>query len=228
MDILLSLLDFFLHLDVHLSALIASYGVWVYGILFLIIFAETGFVIMPFLPGDSLLFAAGAFAATGSFHVMWLFVLLTVAAIIGDSVNYWIGHKLGPRVFKENVRFLKKEYLTRTEAFYEKHGGKTIIIARFMPIIRTFAPFIAGIGKMRYGSFIAYNIFGGVLWIGLFVFGGYFFGNISVIKENFEYVIIGIIILSLAPGVVHYIKSKMAAKAGAQPVAQEDNKEKIS
>lgn len=239
MDLLLTFLDFFLHLDVHLNTVIASYGIWVYGILFLIIFAETGFVVTPFLPGDSLLFAAGAFAATGSLHLSGLFILLSVAAILGDSLNYWVGRSLGPRVFKENVRFLKKEYLTRTETFYEKHGGKTIVIARFMPIIRTFAPFIAGVGKMRYRSFITYNIFGGILWIGLFIFGGYFFGNIPAVKENFEYVIIGIIIVSLAPGLIHYIKNKLTARAKAQNVAVEpmtqaeapapkDDKEKIS
>lgn len=212
MDILLSFVDFFLHLDVYLNILITSYGPWVYAILFLIIFAETGFVITPFLPGDSILFAAGAFAANGSLHVGWLFILLTVAAILGDSLNYWVGRSLGPRVFKENVRFLKKEYLARTEVFYEKHGGKTIILARFMPIIRTFAPFIAGIGKMNYHRFLAYNIFGGILWIGLFVFAGYFFGNIPAVKENFEYVIFGIIIVSLVPGVIHYIQNKVASK----------------
>ncbi|MBI3952286.1 MAG: DedA family protein [Acidobacteria bacterium] len=209
MELLQRLIDLFLHLDRHLNEVIQAYGVWTYLILFLIIFCETGLVVTPILPGDSLLFAAGAFAAHGSLDVIWLFILLSIAAVVGDTVNYWIGHYVGPRVFhEENIRFLKKEYLERTHQFYEKHGGKTIIIARFIPIIRTFAPFVAGIGRMTYWRFIAYNIFGGVGWIAVFVFGGYYFGNIPVVKRNFTFVIIAIIIISILPGVVEYVRQR--------------------
>ncbi len=209
MDLIKTFFDIFMHLDKHLGAVIQAYGIWTYLILFLIIFCETGLVITPILPGDSLLFAAGAFAALGAFDVMWLFVLLTIAAVAGDTLNYWIGSYMGPRIFhKEKVRFLNREYLDRTHQFYEKHGGKTIIIARFMPIIRTFAPFVAGIGKMTYLHFISYNVVGGIVWIASFIFGGYFFGNIPIVKRNFTLVIMAIIVLSIMPGVIEYIRHR--------------------
>jgi membrane-associated protein len=200
-------IDFILHIDVHLSEIIQSYGVWTYLILFLIIFCETGLVVTPFLPGDSLLFAAGAFAARGDLHVLWLFVLLSIAAILGDTANYWIGNLVGPKVFhQEHVRFLNTEYLNRTHQFFEKYGGKTIIIARFVPIIRTFAPFVAGIGSMTYMRFISYNIIGGIVWIASFAFAGYFFGNIPMVKKNFTLVIFAIIIISILPGVIEFMR----------------------
>ena len=200
--------DFFLHLDQHLGQVIQAYGFWTYLILFLIIFCETGLVVTPILPGDSLLFAAGTFAAIGALRPDVLFVVLSIAAVAGDSVNYAIGHAIGPRVFRENYRFLKREYLDRTEQFYERHGGKTIIIARFMPIIRTFAPFVAGVGSMRYPRFLAYNVAGGIAWIGLFVYGGYFFGNIPVVKRNFTLVILGIIFVSILPGIIEFVRHR--------------------
>jgi membrane-associated protein len=200
MDPITLLIDFILHLDKNLDLLIQSYGMWTYIILFIVVFCETGFVVTPFLPGDSLIFAAGAFAAIGSFNIALLFVVFVVAAFAGDTANYWIGHYVGPKVFtKENVRFLKKEYLIRAHTFYEKHGGKTIVIARFIPIIRTFAPFVAGIGEMSYWRFIFYNIFGGVLWVLSFISAGYFFGSHPFMKENFTIVILTIIIISLIP-----------------------------
>jgi len=208
MEIINQLIDLFLHLDKHLNELIIQYGTLTYIILFLVIFAETGLVFTPFLPGDSLLFAAGTFAALGSFEVSLLFVLLAAAAILGDSVNYWAGHYIGPKIFHKETRFIKKEYLTRTHNFYEKYGGKTIIIARFVPIIRTFAPFVAGIGSMTYSKFILYNITGGILWVGLFIFGGYFFGNIPTIKNNFSIVIITIIFISILPGIIEFIRHR--------------------
>jgi len=209
MDFISSVIDFILHLDKHLNEIIQTYGIWTYLLLFLIIFMETGLVITPFLPGDSLIFAAGAFAAQGSLNVFVLFILLSLAAILGDTVNYWIGHYIGPKAFSGNVRFLKKEYLDRTHAFYEKHGGKTIILARFIPIIRTFAPFVAGIGAMTYSHFIVYNVVGGVLWVGLFTFGGYFFGNLPFVKDNFIIVIITIIFISVLPAVVEVVRERV-------------------
>ncbi len=209
MELLTSFIDIFMHLDKHLSTVIQNYGVWTYMILFLIIFCETGLVIAPLLPGDSLLFAAGAFAAVGSLDPVWLFILLTIAAVAGDTLNYWIGHYMGPKVFQQNgSRFFKKEYLERTHQFYERHGGKTIIIARFMPIIRTFAPFVAGVGSMSYWRFISYNIIGGVAWIALFIFGGYMFGNIPAVKHNFTLVIIGIIFVSILPGFIEFLRHR--------------------
>ena len=198
-----------MHLDKHLGAVIQAYGTWTYLILFLIIFCETGLVVTPILPGDSLLFAAGAFAAIGALEVMWLFILLSIAAIAGDTVNYGIGSFMGPKVFhKENVRFLNREYLDRTHQFYERHGGKTIIIARFMPIIRTFAPFVAGLGKMTYVRFISYNVVGGIVWIAVFIFGGYYFGNIPMVKRYFTLVIIAIIFLSILPGIIEFVRHR--------------------
>ncbi len=198
-----------LHLDKHLSALIQQFGAWTYAILFVVIFVETGLVIMPFLPGDSLLFAAGTFAALGAFDLGWLLLVLAAAAVIGDTVNYWIGHFVGPKVFtREKSRFFKKEYLDRTHAFYEKHGGKTIIIARFVPIIRTFAPFVAGIGRMSYGRFIAFNVFGGVGWVVLLTSAGYFFGNIPFVKANFSLAILAIILISTVPIAVEYVRHR--------------------
>ncbi len=212
MDFILQIFDILLHLDEYLSVVIADYGVGTYAILFAIIFAETGFVVTPFLPGDSLIFAAGAFSGLGLLNPLLLFGLLSVAAIVGDSVNYAIGHAIGPRVFREDVRFLKREYLERTHAFYEKYGGKTIIIARFVPIIRTFAPFVAGVGAMTYRKFILYNVAGGLLWVGLFTALGYFFGNIPAVQENFTLVIIAIVFISLLPPIIEYVRHRLAQK----------------
>ncbi len=220
MELITYLIDLFLHLDEHLTEVIQTYGTWTYALLFSIIFLETGVVVTPFLPGDSLLFAAGALAATGAMDVTWLFILLAIAAILGDTVNYWIGHAIGPRAFSGNIRFLKKEYLERTHQFYEKYGGKAIILARFVPIVRTFAPFVAGVGSMSYGRFVFYNIFGGVLWCVIFIFGGYFFGNLPVVKENFEIVIVAIILISLLPPVIEYFQSRRK-KAVPNQVPQE-------
>jgi membrane-associated protein len=213
MELLRSIIDFFLHLDQHLNQIISQYGVWTHLILFLIVFAETGLVVTPFLPGDSLLFAAGTFAALGSLDLGLLLVLLIGAAILGDTVNYWVGAWIGPRAFSGNIKLLRKDYLDRTHAFYEKHGGKTIIIARFVPIIRTFAPFVAGVGAMSYPRFITYNIVGAVLWVGLFVPAGYFFGNIPVVRENFTLVILAIIAISVLPIALEAIKARRSRPA---------------
>ena len=209
MDMLLNFIDIFIHLDQHLSLLIQSFGGWAYLIVFLVIFCETGLFVTPILPGDSLLFGLGAIAAMGALKVEWLFVMLSIAAIAGDTVNYMIGHYVGPRVFaRASGRFFKKEYLERTHRFYEKYGGKTIVIARFVPIIRTFAPFVAGIGSMTYSRFIVYNIVGGISWIALFIFGGYYFGNLSIVKRNFTLVIFAIIFISILPGVIEYVRQR--------------------
>jgi membrane-associated protein len=208
MELIKHLIDLFLHLDRHLSELIAQYGSWTYGILFLIVFCETGLVVTPFLPGDSLLFAAGTFAGIGTLNPYVLFLLLTAAAILGDTANYWVGARIGPRAFSGTVRFLNQTHLKKTERFYEKHGGKTIIIARFVPIIRTFAPFVAGIGAMQYPRFLAYNVIGAVLWVGLFVFGGYLFGNIPAVRQNFTLVIIAIILVSVLPIAVEWFRAR--------------------
>ena len=213
MDFVQSVMDLFLHLDDHLSQIIARYGVWTHLILFLIVFAETGLVVTPFLPGDSLLFAAGTFAALGSLDVWLVVALLIGAAILGDTVNYWVGAWIGPRAFSGNVRFLRKDYLDRTHAFYEKHGGKTIILARFVPIIRTFAPFVAGVGAMSYPKFITYNIVGAVLWVGLFVPAGYFFGNIPAVRDNFSVVILAIIAISVLPIALEAIRARRSRPA---------------
>lgn len=207
MELISNFIDLFVHLDRHLSAIIQTYGTFTYAILFLVVFCETGFVVTPFLPGDSLLFAAGTFAAQGAFDIKTLFVLLCIAPLCGDNVNYWIGYFVGPKIFhKEKVRFLNKKHLERTHRFYERHGGKTIIIARFMPIIRTFAPFVAGIGRMAYWRFLSYSVAGAILWVTLFVLGGYFFGNIPFVKANFTLVIFAIILVSISPGIVGYIR----------------------
>jgi len=213
MEIINFVIDFVLHMDEHLAVIISQYGTWTYALLFLIIFMETGFVVTPFLPGDSLLFAAGSFAALGSLSPWVLFVLLGFAAVLGDTINYWIGNLIGDRAFSGNIRWLKKEYLDRTHAFYEKHGGKTIILARFVPIIRTFAPFVAGVGSMTYGRFITYNVVGGLVWVAIFTFMGYFFGNLPFVKENFELVIFAIIFISLLPPVFEYFKARKEAQA---------------
>jgi membrane-associated protein len=212
-DPLINLIDLFLHLDRYLADILQYFGVWTYVVIFLVIFCETGLVVTPILPGDSLLFGLGAFAANpllrGPLEVGWVFITLAVAAVAGDTVNYSIGHYIGPKVFHNGKsRFLKREYLDRTHRFYEKHGGKTIIIARFIPIIRTFAPFVAGIGSMTYARFLSYNVVGGISWITLFIFGGYFFGNLPVIRNNFTLVIIAIIFLSVLPGVVEYVRQR--------------------
>jgi len=210
MEYLTGFIDLFLHLDEHLANIISQYGTWTYAILFAVIFLETGVVVTPFLPGDSLLFAAGTFAALGSMNVYLLAGLLIVAAILGDTVNYSIGHYLGERAY--NIKFLKKEYFDRTHAFFEKHGGKTIFLARFVPIVRTFAPFVAGIGKMSYSYFITYNFVGGIVWVLLFTFTGYFFGNIPFVRKNFEYVIIAIILISVVPMFIEWWKARRESK----------------
>jgi membrane-associated protein len=215
MDFLMQALEYFRHMDTHLADLLREHGAWTYAILFLIIFCETGLVITPFLPGDSLLFAAGAVVATANsqpgepaLNIFLLWLLLLVAAIVGDSVNYQIGRWLGLRVFKDDAKIMKTEYLRRTEAFYAKHGGKTIILARFIPIVRTYAPFVAGASRMDYPRFLSFNIIGGVIWITLFLFAGYFFGNIPFIQKNFEYVVIAIILLSVVPVIIEWLKSR--------------------
>ena len=226
MEFIKSLIDLFLHLDQHLGELIRNYGLWTYLILFLIIFCETGLVVTPFLPGDSLLFAAGTFAARGDLNVYWLFILLSVAAIIGDTVNYWIGHYIGPKVFhKENVRFLNKKHLERTHAFYEKYGGKTIIIARFIPIIRTFAPFVAGVGSMTYWRFITYNIVVGILWVGICVFAGFFFGNIEIVQRNFSLVVVAIVLISILPIIIEFIRHRLDKSKESAPIKFERDKQ---
>lgn len=204
MELLMTAIDFFLHLDTYLHVIVTNYGFWTYLILFAIVFCETGLVMTPFLPGDSLLFAAGAFAALGLLQVEPLLAVLMLAAISGDTANYWIGNYVGPRAFSGKVRFLKQDYLDRTHRFYAKHGGKTIILARFIPIIRTFAPFVAGIGTMAYGRFITYNVIGGVIWVAIFILGGYFFGRLPLVQANFTYVILAIIAISLLPIGVEY------------------------
>ena len=215
MDILKKLLDLILHLDKHLDGLVMDYGAWVYAILFLIVFCETGLVVTPFLPGDSLLFTVGAIAARGSLDIYLIAGLLALAAILGDTVNYWIGHYAGPKVFHRKESFwLNPKHIERTHAFYEKYGGKTIIFARFMPIIRTFAPFVAGIGRMNYGRFMTYNVVGGVVWVLFFTIGGFFFGNLPVVKRNFTLVILVIIVLSVMPAVIEVIRHRLKGGAG--------------
>ncbi len=215
MDFIRLAIDFVLHIDRYLDLIIRSVGVGTYGVLFLIIFVETGLVVTPFLPGDSLLFAAGAFSARGSLEIVPLWLLLMAAAVLGDSANYWIGNKVGTRVFEQETRWVKREYLERTQKFYEKHGGKTILLARFVPIVRTFAPFVAGIGKMRYGYFLTYNIVGGTLWVSLFLWGGYFFGGLPFVEKNFSLVIIAIVLISVLPAVWEALKARQEKRAAA-------------
>jgi membrane-associated protein len=211
------MIDFVLHFDKHLLDFVQAYGSWVYGLLFAIIFAETGLVVTPFLPGDSLLFAVGALAAvdqSGTLNALWIWLLLTFAAVLGNEVNFRVGRAIGPRAFSGGMRWLKQEYLLRTQRFYEKHGGKTIILSRFIPIIRTFAPFVAGVGQMRRRRFAAYNVVGGCAWVTLFTWGGYLFGNVPIVKENFGLVTIGIVVVSVLP-VVWGLLSKPKAQAEA-------------
>lgn len=209
------IIDFILHIDKHLIAIVENYGLLSYLVIFIIIFAETGFVVTPFLPGDSLLFAIGTLAAKGGFNIFLSYIILLLAAIGGDTVNYYIGHKIGRKAFTGKY-FFKEEHLEKTEAFYERHGGKTIIIARFIPIIRTFAPFVAGIGKMQYSKFFSYNIVGGFLWVTTFLFAGYFFGNIPAVKDNFTLAIIVIILLSVIPAIYAYILEHMKKRKKAK------------
>ncbi|EJL93268.1 putative membrane-associated protein [Herbaspirillum sp. CF444] len=213
MDFLLFLVDFIVHIDRHLAEMAVSYGPWLFLILFLIIFAETGLVVTPILPGDSMLFVTGAIAATGAFDIHLMVLTLIVAAILGDSVNYQIGKAIGLKVFDNpNSRIFKREYLDKTHAFYERHGGKTVIIARFAPIVRTFAPFVAGVGAMTYPRFFAYNVIGGILWVASFSYAGYFFGNLPVVKQNLSLLILAIVVLSILPGVIAYLRQRMKLK----------------
>lgn len=214
MELLASFIDIILHLDRHLVWLVQNYGSQVYLILFLIIFCETGLVVTPFLPGDSLLFVAGAIAATGAMEVQWLALLLMLAAFCGDNTNYWIGRYFGPRIFtRADSRLLNRAHLEKTNQFYSKHGGKTIIFARFLPIIRTFAPFVAGIGRMNYSYFVSYSAFGSIFWISFFVFGGYFFGNVPIVKNNLTFFIFGIIIISVLPGAIQFVRNWLENRA---------------
>ncbi|MFC1649482.1 DedA family protein [Patescibacteria group bacterium] len=219
-ELLNTFVDFFLHLDEHLGAIISQYGALTYAILFFIIFAETAFVVTPFLPGDSLLFAAGAFAALGSLNVVTLLIVLTIAAILGDTINYWIGHYMGDYIVNKSRIPINKDHIKQTEDFYAKHGGKTIILARFVPIVRTFAPFVAGVGRMEYSRFISFNVFGGIIWIFAFTLAGYFFGNIPAVKHNFEIVIFGIIGISVLPMFYHWVKSKRATSRDLHSAAE--------
>jgi membrane-associated protein len=212
MEFLKHAIDFFLHLDRHLSDIIARYGTWTYGILAGIVFCETGLVVTPLLPGDSLLFAAGTFAALGSLDPKILNLLLFGAVLAGDNVNYWVGRYIGPRAFSGEVRFFRKEYLDRTRAFFDRHGGKTVVIARFIPIVRTFTPFVAGIGAMAYPRFLAYSVAGGALWVSAFIWAGYFFGNLPIVRDNFGLVVLGIIGLSVLPMLIGLIKERMARR----------------
>ncbi len=208
--------DLFLHLDQYLGMITEQYGMLSYLFVFLILFCETGLVVTPFLPGDSLLFAVGALSALGVFHVGYFFVLLCIAAILGDTVNYHIGFLLRHKVEqKEDMRFIKRQYLEKTQAFFERHGGKTLVIARFIPIVRSFAPFVSGVGKMRYSRFLAYNVVGGILWVTVALFAGYFFGNIRYVKENFSLVVIGIVLVSALPAFIAYVQECRLAKTAA-------------
>lgn len=208
MEIVKFLFEFILHIDKHLGEIIKNYGTLTYFILFFIIFAETGFVFTPFLPGDSLLFAAGVFASLGSFNILILLLILMLAAILGDTVNYWIGHFFGEKIVSNPKIPINQEHIEKTNRFFEKHGGKTIILARFVPIVRTFAPFVAGAGQMSYGKFISYNIIGGIIWVSIFTLSGFFFGNIPFIKKNFSLVVIAIIFISIIPIIIELIKHK--------------------
>jgi membrane-associated protein len=216
------IVDFILHIDTHLAEIISQYGIATYAILFGIIFAETGFVVTPFLPGDSLLFAAGAFAALGSLNVFVLILILCIAAVGGDTVNYWIGHFFGRKIINNPRIPINDEHIRETEAFFEKHGGKTIILARFVPIVRTFAPFVAGIGKMHYGNFISFNVIGGIIWVLLFTLTGFFFGNIPAVKHNFSIVIIIIILISILPMLYHAYRNKLKKQSRVKVADRKD------
>jgi membrane-associated protein len=217
MDFLTTAFDMFLHVDRHLLDVATAYGPWVYGLLFLIIFLETGVVVTPFLPGDSLLFAAGALVARGEgLGIWWVFLIFAAAAILGDTANYWIGHTIGPRLLKnENSRILKKEYLDRTHAFFARYGGKTIVLARFVPFIRTFAPFLAGVGEMDYVHFITYNVVGGAVWVGLFLFGGFLFGRIPFVADNLILVLVAVVVITTIPIVVEYLRQRHISRRSA-------------
>ncbi len=212
MEWILKIVNFILHVDTYLNDIITRYGAWTYGLLFFVIFMETGFVVTPFLPGDLLIFAAATFSARGALNPWFLFILLSIAAVGGDTANYWIGHTVGGKANTGEVKWIKKEYMDRTHAFFEKHGGKTIFLARFVPIIRTFAPFVAGVSKMSYGHFITWNLVGGVTWVATFTALGYFFGNIPFVQKNFELVIIAIVIISFIPAVVEALKARKEMK----------------
>lgn len=223
-----SIIDFILHFDKHFLTLVEAIGGWSYVVLFAIIFAETGLVVAPFLPGDSLLFVAGTLIGAGHLNLIITYITLVFAAILGDTVNYWIGHYVGPKVFEnKNSKIFKKEYLEKTREFYEKHGGKTIILARFMPIIRTFAPFVAGVGKMHYDTFIKYNVVGAFIWVTLFLFAGYFFGSIPFIQDNFHYTAIIIVVLSVLPMVYEYVKYKQGPHLSKKQMSHANYKEVV-
>ncbi len=209
MEFVHGVIDFIIHIDHHLDAIITSYGALTYGILFLIVLCETGLVVTPFLPGDSLLFAAGAFAGKGSLSVFILLVLFSIAAIVGDGINFGVGHFIGRRVFSWNSRWIKREHLEATNRYFDRHGGKSILFARFIPVMRTFVPFVAGVGKMSYMHFLFYNVFGGLLWVFLFVGGGYFFGSLPFVEKNFSLVILVIIVASLTPALIHWLRSHL-------------------
>src|SRR3989344_4585470 len=228
MELILQISNYFLHLDEYLGIIIAAVGPLTYLILFAVVFIETGFVVMPFLPGDSLLFVSGALSGTGHLNVFLVYITLFLAAIIGDTVNYWVGHLIGPRVFsKENSRIFKKEYLERTREFYEKHGGKAIILARFIPIIRSFAPFVAGVGRMHYKTFLIYNVSGAFIWVTFFVFAGYFFGGLPIIKENFHYTVFIIVFLSFLPMGIEYINHKRRKRLIQEKTTYKDIEETL-
>jgi membrane-associated protein len=208
MDLILKIVDFVLHINGYLSDIISRYGAWTYALLFFVIFMETGFVVTPFLPGDSLIFAAATFAAIGALNPWMIFILCAIAAVAGDTANYWIGHRVGAKAYTGEVKWIKKEYMERTHAFFEKHGGMAIFLARFVPIIRTFAPFVAGVGQMPYGYFIRWNVIGGITWVATFTLLGYFFGNIPFVQKNFELVIIAILVISVIPVVTEALKAR--------------------
>ena len=212
MNFILKIINFVLHIDAYLKVIITQYGAWTYGLLFFVIFMENGFVITPFLPGDSLIFAAATFAATGVLNPWVIFILMTIAAFAGDTANYWIGHAIGAKAYTGEVKWIKQEYMERTRAFFEKHGGKTIFLARFVPIIRTFTPFVAGVSKMPYGYFLIWNVVGGATWVATFTLLGYFFGNIPFVQANFELVIVAIILISLVPAVIEAVKARREMK----------------
>ncbi|MFZ2487364.1 MAG: DedA family protein [Anaerolineae bacterium] len=216
MEVISKIIDFVLHVDVYLNDIIVRYGAWTIAILFLIIFMETGVVVTPFLPGDSLIFAAATFAARGALNPWVLFIVLSIAAILGDTANYWIGHRVGAKAYTGEVRWIKKEYMERTHAFFAKHGGKAIFLARFVPIVRTFAPFVAGVSQMPYGYFFRWNVIGGIVWVGLFTALGFFFGNIPFVQHNFELVIVAIIAISVVPMLVEVVRARGGKKSQRQ------------